>query len=467
MIFNPKNITVNEGFFKIEKCVTAKAHSSIADSLVCEMWRGFTFRSSEISFDECEEYIFLIGNAKLLPLGEFDYTVNVTEGGIAVSAKNRDELMRALFTLFDRFELVDDGGESVLRVGACEFYEKPAIKNRMVHFCVFPDTALWELQKFVRLAAALKYTHLVIEFWGMYKYACLDELSWPHAFKKEELAPIINEARVLGLEIIPMFNHWGHAAGCRSCHGKHVVLDQNPSLQYYFDASGWCWDIKSTRVRELLKKVRRELCELCGDGSYFHIGCDEADGFVFTKENVDFLIDYLNEISADMKSLGRRVFVWGDMFISKEEGLGDYICNAPSVEWAQYIRKNLSRDIIIADWQYDMAEVPMKSALVFKEDGFDVALCPWDRKASVTSATVKTVEDEGLFGVMHTTWHTLSRRTPYVSLCARLAYDGAVYPAKISPDYEKTAAILRKVFFVDGDYEKAGWGRCEIGVDVT
>jgi hypothetical protein len=156
------------------------------------------------------------------------------------------------------------------------------------------------------------------------------------------------------------------------------------------------------------------------------------------------------------------------MFISRsEEGLNNYICNAPSVEWAQYIRKNLSRDIIIADWQYDRDDVPMKSSLVFKEDGFDVALCPWDRKASVTSATVKTVEDEGLFGVMHTTWHTLSRRMPYVALCARLAYDGAVYPAKISPDYEKTAAILRKVFFVDGDYEKAGWGRYEIGVDVT
>ena len=467
MIFNPKNMAVGDGFFKIGKNVTAKAHKSLADALVCEMWQGFTFRTSEIKFEECETYTFSLGKAELLPLGEYDYTINVTEDGIALNAKDRAELMRAFFTLLDRFELVDINGESVLRVGACKIYDTPSLKNRMVHFCIFPDTALWELQKFVRLSAALKYTHIVLEFWGMFKYDCLDELSWPHAFTKEEISPIINEARVLGLEVIPMFNHWGHAAACRSCHGKHVVLDQNPSLQYYFDASGWCWDVKSKRVRELLRRVRRELCELCGDGSYFHIGCDEADGFVFTKENVDYMLDYLNEISAEMKEEGRRVFVWGDMFISKEEGLEDYICNAPSAEWAKYIRNNLSRDIIIADWQYDYAEVPMKSSLAFKNDGFDTALCPWDRKAAVTSATVQTAVDENLFGVMHTTWHTLSRFTPYVILCAKYAYDGVRLPIAINPEYVRAAAILRKVWFANGDYEKSGWGRCEIGVDVT
>lgn len=466
MIFNPKNIEYGEGCLRLGEHTSAVAHKSIDVALFSELWHGYTYRTSNIEFDACDTLTFTLGDAEPLPLGEYDYTVNVTERGACVFAKSEAELCRGVLTLLDRIQLVDNGGENLLKIDCCRIFDKPAIKNRMVHFCVFPDTALWELHKFVRLTGALKYTHIVLEFWGMYKYECMKELSWSHSFTKEEISPIIKEARAMGLEIVPMFNHWGHAAGCRSCHGKHVVLDQNPSLQYYFDDSGWCWDIKSRRVRELLKKVRRELCELCGGGSYFHIGCDEADGFVFTEENVDFLLDYLNEIAEDMKGQGRRVFVWGDMFISRnEEGLKDYICNAPSAEWAQYIRKNLSRDIIIADWQYDMAEIPMKSALVFKKDGFDVALCPWDRKSTVTSATVTTVADEGLFGVMHTTWHTLSRRTPYVALCAKLAYDGKEQSGGLN--YEKTAALLRKVWFADGDYEKAGWGRCEIGVDVT
>ena len=102
-----------------------------------------------------------------------------------------------------------------------------------------------------------------------------------------------------------------------------------------------------------------------------------------------------------------------------------------------------------------------------KEDGFEVALCPWDRKPDVTAAAVMTVAEEKLFGVMHTTWHTLSRRTPYVALCARYTYDGVSSVIAINPEYERCAALLRKVYFVDGDYEKTGWGRYEIGVDVT
>ena len=372
-----------------------------------------------------------------------------------------------MLTLLDRIALVDNDGENLLKIDSCRIFDKPAIKNRMVHFCVFPDTALWELHKFVRLTGALKYTHIVLEFWGMYKYDCMKELAWSHSFTKEQIRPIIEEARAMGVEVVPMFNHWGHAAGCRACHGKHVVLDQNPSLQYYFDESGWCWDIKSKRVRELLKFVRRELCELCGDGSYFHIGCDEAYGFAFTKEGVDYLVDYLNEIAEDMKSLGRRIFVWGDMFVAKAEGMEKYTCNAPSKEWETYIRKNLSHDIIIADWQYRADDAPLKSAVGFKNDGFDVAVCPWDVKTSVTLASVKTVADESLFGIMHTTWHTLSRHTPYVSLTGRLSYDGIGSFSDFDTEYVNCAALLRKVWFADSDYEKSGWGRYEVGVDVT
>ena len=467
MIFNPKNIEYGEGYLELSEQVFATVHTSIDCELFSELWHGYTYRTSNIEFSACDTLSFTLGDAEPLPLGEYDYTVNVTCSGACVLAKSEAELCRGVLTLLDRVALVDNDGENLLKIDSCRIFDKPAIKNRMVHFCVFPDTALWELHKFVRLTGALKYTHIVLEFWGMYKYDCMKELSWSHAFTKEQIRPIIEEARAMGVEVVPMFNHWGHAAACRSCHGKHVVLDQNPSLQYYFDASGWCWDIKSKRTRELLKKVRRELCELCGVGPYFHIGCDEAYGFDFTKENVDSIVDYLNEIAEDMKSLGRRVFVWGDMFVAKGEGMDKYTCNAPDSKWEQYIRKNLSRDIIIADWQYSVDDVPMKSAQGFKNDGFDVALCPWDRKKSVTLASVETVISENLFGIMHTTWHTLSRHTPYVSLTGRLSYDGVGGSSDFDTEYVNCAALLRKVWFADGDYEKSGWGRYEVGVDVT
>ena len=68
----------------------------------------------------------------------------------------------------------------------------------------------------------------------MLKMDCLAELAWPFAHTKEEIRPLIEEARALGMEVIPMFNHLGHASANREMYGKHVVLDQNPKLEYLF-----------------------------------------------------------------------------------------------------------------------------------------------------------------------------------------------------------------------------------------
>ena len=86
-------------------------------------------------------------------------------------------------------------------------------------------THLFSLKRLIRIAEVSQYTHVVIEFWGMLKYDCLKELSWENAYTKEQILPIINEARELGLEPVPMFNMLGHASACRICGGKHVVLN--------------------------------------------------------------------------------------------------------------------------------------------------------------------------------------------------------------------------------------------------
>ena len=108
----------------------------------------------------------------------------------------------------------------------------------------------------------LQYTHIIIEFWGMLKFDCMKELSWSHGFKKEQILPLIREANDLGLEIIPMFNHWGHASASRVMHGKHVVLDQDPSLYPLFTPDGWSWNIDNPNPLALLRQVRAELYEL-------------------------------------------------------------------------------------------------------------------------------------------------------------------------------------------------------------
>jgi hypothetical protein len=161
-------------------------------------------------------------------------------------------------------------------------------------------------------------------------------------------------------------------------HGKHVVLDQNPTLQTYFSDDGWCWDIRKPKVKELLRQIRGELIELCGDSKYFHIGCDEAYHFDFTEENMNALSGFINEISDELTAIGRRTIMWGDMLLYRHSHYNKdnrYACNAPSPEVETYFLKNLKKDIIIADWQYNSPVAPVETADVFAEAGFDCLLC--------------------------------------------------------------------------------------------
>ena len=467
MIFDPKISILSGGYFRIPKQVRATAHPCLDRDVIRDFWHGFTFRTTTLTVTAADTTFFRIGSTEPIPLDGHAYSIHVDENGVCISAEDERDLRLGMMTLLDRIRMIDEGDLSVCVIDCCQIKDSPTIQTRMVHFCIFPETKLWEIQKFIRFSAALKYTHLILEFWGMLQYDCLKELSWEHAFTKAEIRPLIAEAKALGLEIVPMFNHWGHASASRVMHGKHVVLDQSPQLQYLFSDNGWCWDIRSARVRALLGEIRRELIELCGDGEYFHIGCDEAYGFDMTKKEArDALCAYVNEISAELKRQGRRAIAWGDMFLCKRPSYNPknaYVCNAPTPEAEADMLARLSRDVIIADWQYDATEAPVETAFVFRDAGFDTLLCPWDRSVDKLNSCLSTVKDARLYGLLHTTWHTLSKGMPYVMLAALGGFE-SIEGIRASRVASKAASLLRKVYFADGDYEKSGWAKSQIRI---
>ena len=465
MIFHPQNTVKTQGRFTFCGDIHSIAHPCLNKHVIKDFWYNFTFQCSGLSIRESNEYIFSIGEASPLPLDGYDYSINVESTGICVFAESEENLIRGFMTLLDRFLAVDVGEALGIAIDCCQIKDKPIIQNRMVHFCIFPETELWELQRFVRFCGALKYTHIILEFWGMLQYDCMKELAWSHAYAKEQILPIIREARDLGLEIIPMFNHWGHASAGRVMHGKHVVLDQNPTLQTYFSEDGWCWDIRKPKVKALLRQIRNELVELCGDGNYFHIGCDEAYNFEFTKENMDFICDFINEIAEEMRLQNRRVIVWGDMFLYRRSDYNPdnkYTCHAPTAEIGQYMMERLHPNLIIADWQYDAVQSPVETAATFTQAGFDCVLCPWDCGRNQLNSVISTVKEQSLMGFMHTTWHTLSKGMPFVTLAAIGGFEEIDGGGAMHPIRTVTAALLRKVLPIDGDYTRAGWSKIQI-----
>lgn len=339
------------------------------------------------------------------------------------------------------------------------------LKIKSVHLCIFPETKLDFLEKCIRTCALCGYTHVILEFWGMLKYDCIEELGWSIAYSKEEIKPIIETARSLGLEIIPMFNHLGHAAQSRGRYGKHVVLDQNPKLDYLFKSHGWEWNIEKDEVLCLLRQIRKELIELCGEGEYFHLGCDEAYVFAAKENSLNILCDYLNSIQEELSEMGRRAIIWGDMFLAKEDFENEkyfYEANSTSSELSREVLKKLDKKIVIADWQYAIKSGVWKSSQMFKKAGFDVLCCPWDKLENAKSA-VDCAITENLFGVMHTTWNTLNT-----------GFEAMVYTGLLMKDYNCDADDLRRrILFLaaelvrrampsHGEYEASGWSEHQI-----
>jgi len=467
MIFDPTNTVRKPGSFSFAGQVKAEGAACLCGEIFAAFWRNFSFGKSALWVTETDGFVFRTGNVRELPREGCACTVNVTTEGVCVAADSEKELIRGFMTLLDRIYAVEDGKELRLAIDCCEIREKALVANRMLHYCIFPETQLWELQRMIRLCAALKYTHIVLEFWGTLQYDCLRELAWPGAYTKEQIRPLIREARELGLEIIPMFNHWGHASAGRVMHGKHVVLDQNPALQPLFSEDGWCWNIRSRRVRDLLRQIRAELTELCGGGEHFHIGCDEAYNFDLTQEeSMDAICAFINGIADEMKEQGRRILVWGDMFLCRYPHYipeNRYACNAPDARCEAYLLEHLSRDVIVADWQYWAKKAPVETSAVFTRAGFDCILCPWDQGMDELRSCLTTAGEQKLFGLMHTTWHTLTQGMPYVTMAALGCFED-VSGKRLNWLRTQTAALLRKVSPAEGDYEKAGWAKNQIGV---
>ncbi len=465
MIFHPQQTSLKTGRYVISGNVQAVAHRSLCNATLREFWNNFTFGCSSLSVEKTDSLTFSVGSASALPLNGYAFSLNIDTDGICLCAENEAALRDGFMVLLDRIRAIDTENDAIAACAdACVIRDRAWTALRMVHFCIFPETELWELQRFVRFCGALNYTHIILEFWGMLRYDCLKELCWPHGFTKEQVRPIIREAHELGMEVIPMFNHWGHATAGRVMHGKHVVLDQNPTLQTYFTDDGWCWDIRKEKVKALLRSIRKELLELCGEGKYFHIGCDEAYGFALTEENMTFLCDFINGVADELETDGRRAIMWGDMILYRHDDWNPdnrYSCHAPAPNVETFMLPRLDRKIIMADWQYHAQYFPIETSEVFTKAGFDCLLCPWDEGRAQMNAAVATVKEQKLMGMMHTTWHTLSAGMAYVLLAAvgdTVAEDSLFFQHVRT----NAASLLRKSAPVNGDYHRAGWSKKEI-----
>ena len=450
--------------FLLQEKTVARADVGMNNDTVKKIWHGFGFTEISLELTEGEKNTFVIGDAAIpdLPEGK-EYAISVTESGAAVRGCCYGGLMRGFFDLAMQIEpSYDDGG--ALSIPPMEKTDSFRLGRRMIHICIFAESDRLKIKKLIRLAGALQYTHVVIEFWGTYKYDCLPEAGWDGSYTKDEVRELVAEIREMGMEPVPMINHLGHAAGARMAGGKNVVLDQNPRLHRLFMPDGWSWNVFNPEVRELLRKMRSELYELFGKTEYFHAGLDEAYMFAVVPALRAKIPDYLAEITREISAEGRRPMLWMDMFLPPESKT-PHVCRCTEAEMYDFLAK-ISPDTVLVDWNYYTKEAPLTTSEYLSERcDFDIVTAPWHEEKNI-EACADTAIDLGLHGFMMTTWHSMFRYAPAILHAARRC-GAAKAPWSDSCahgfHYTETATLLRKLSFEGANsYEDAGWVSREI-----
>lgn len=483
IIPQPKSLTWQDGAFRYGNRVAMNVNHAFPANrkvLLSTLWNRFSMTGSTLEIVEngllpacCAQ----IGSGELPALDSGDeYAVQVTPAGVGLAARDELGLMHAFFSLIQAIDPINlNIGEEALEIPCLTIHDHPSMALRSIHVCVFPETSLTLLEKCFSLAGLLKCSHIVLEFWGTLQYDALPEMAWSgRSYSKQQIRPLIELANAYGMEVVPMTNHLGHAAQSRGGMGKNTVLDQNPRLATLFEPDGWTWCLSNPQVHTLLRRFREELIELCGPGSYFHLGCDEAYSYASCrrcagKDRVEMLVRYLNGLAAELDEQGRRAFIWGDQFLeTKAWANTPYIATSRDDQMTHLALDKLDRRLIIADWQYNLTEEgEVLSATHFKNHGFDTVLCPWDGGgAKNTVLLAKAVDRQQLDGLMVTTWHHLPTMLKHFPDHLSAAWNGCDFTP--DPHVPFTSSVLiRKLMPKPSRFEDSGFYSWEVDSTYT
>ncbi len=447
--------------FCIKDELTLEINENLISDTVKDVLCGLLYRAIKVNFVPTKELVIRTPNA---PKSDVP---TVSEQGVYIGGKSEKEVLDAFFRAFIKAQPVEfNEKEKIVGIPTGDYSVNVVAGMRILHLCIFPETDYINMKKTIRFAGVLGYTHVVLESWGGMEFQCLKELGWKgFTFTKEQLEDIIKEMRAFKMEIIPMVNCLGHASLSRVDIGKHVVLDQNLLLSDYFLKYGWVWNFKKQKVKDLLKEMRREMCELCGEGEYFHVGLDETYYNPGSDEEKDKIYEYITELCEVVKSEGRTPILWGDMFLNSQELDAPrkwYSCHAYTAQTAKKMLDAVPKDVLIADWHYRVQEYPWKTSVYLDKMGYKTVQCAWYDFKNCESA-VETCRQVKTRGVMVTTWHGLVLQTKCYEAILRTALGAFGMDAPEWTDGTlQSADLWRKVLASNGEYERYGFEKTQI-----
>lgn len=350
------------------------------------------------------------GPSSNFPDGKEEYSLQIGKNGVRVKASTLQGIRYGLYSL--RQLAIPKRGTATVQgwiVPAGEIHDEPTMGFRGIHICWFRENEVWEIERFIRLAAYYKLNYAVIEPWGTYEFNSAPWLSWPDVrMTKEEVHRLKAIADDLGVTLIPQFNMFGHASQARSGASKHAVLDFSPEYQPLFEPEGgWTWCLSNPETRKLLLSVIDEMMEDFGNPPYFHIGFDEAEApscpECLKRPYSQLFLSHIEAIAGELHKRGATPMMWHDMLLEGGDPRwkGFY---ASGTEDTSAAAAAIPGDIVICDWYYDNPMESYPTLEYFKSIGHPVLTCPW-LNVNGMKAQASAVSRYGLDGMLGTLWH--------------------------------------------------------------
>ena len=343
-------------------------------------------------------------------LGKEGYALEADPARILLRADTLQGIRYAMYTL-RHATMAARGGLTVDHyiLPGLKVKDAPKLAFRGIHIPWGLNQDATEIEKRVRLAAALKYNYAIIEPWGTFRSARHPWWGWKEGrMTPEAVRHLVRVGRELGITLCPQIPAFGHASMGITSPGKHAILDAHPEYQPLFESlNGWNWCLSNPKSLEVITDLAEEMIELFDHPPYFHVGCDEAAPpncpLCVASDYRKLVVRHIHNLHDMLAKRGARMMLWHDMFLQAgDERWKGFYANG-SRETADALA-DLPRDIVICDWFYGKdAKRDYPSMTMFKKLGFTVLTCPW-YELKGTEAQCRFAAANGIDGVLSTTW---------------------------------------------------------------
>ncbi|MBN2451778.1 MAG: family 20 glycosylhydrolase [Lentisphaeria bacterium] len=345
------------------------------------------------------------------------YALDVDATSVRITAEGGRGFLYGVQTLGQ--VAIEHGG--TLFVPRARILDWPELRWRGWHL-IGPETsaAVADARRVVDLLAALKLNWIAIQIDSRLRYERDPRLSrGPDTPTKAELRSLVDHARSLGMEVIPMTQCWSHFSTFLSKDAfRHLAEVQQPAE----NASRKYWNYcpRHPETHTMLFGMIAEQLECFPDATMFHVGLDEitfepigqcercrnAGGGELLAEEIGRLHDFL-------KSRGLRLAMWGDQLLVDHNG--KYFQTAEALP-------KVPRDVVIFDWHYHAADA-FPSVGFFREQGFEVVASGWYEPLNVTGLSAEAHRN-GVLGYGGTTWFAIDRIRSEIRLLTGMVLTG-------------------------------------------